>query len=220
MNGPQFGLKKNLNLKIMAKQLKTNEEPEIVAISDVYAALKDLDAESRGRVLSYVAAKFGIAAQQSNSFKEDTVQVSYEQPVDNIAPAAYDELEGISPIGKKWITRSGIRPAKLMSIFSLGIDEIDLVCKSVPGATKSKRMRNVFLLKGIAAYLGTGAARFTHEQVKETSLHYDAWDGPNFANIYKTMSADISGSKEIGYTLTAKGISEATALIKSISGAE
>lgn len=204
----------------MAKQLKTSEDPEIVAISEVYKALKDLDADARARVLNYVSGKFNILSQiNMNTEREDNPPIRTE-PSTPVAPATEDEFEGISPAGKKWITRSGIKPAKLMSVFSLGIDEIDLVSKSVPGNTKSQRMRNVFLLKGVAAYLGTGTARFTHEQIKETCLHYDAWDTPNFANIFKTMSPDVSGGKDAGYTLTAKGISEATALVKSMSGTD
>jgi hypothetical protein len=205
----------------MAKQPNTNEDPEIVAISQVYAALKDLDQDARSRVLNYVSGKFNITspAKNNSTFKEEsfsTVEPTYELPP-NVAD---DEFEGISPVGRKWITRSGISQDKLMTIFSLGIDEIDLVSNTVPGGTKSQRMRNVFLLKGISSYLGTGAARFTHEQIKETCLHYNAWDGPNFANIFKTMSADVSGGKETGYTLTPKGMSEATALIKSMVGTE
>lgn len=199
----------------MSKQI---EDPEIIAINEVYIALKDLDADARARVLTYVANKFSISYLPGKSYEKEDISQPATEPI--YQTATDDEFEGISPVGKKWITRSGIKPSKLMSIFSLGIDEIDLVSKSVPGGKKAQRMRNVFLLKGIAAYLGTGSAKFTHEQIKETCLHYDAWDSPNFANIYKTMSPDVSGTKETGYTLTAKGISEATNLIKSITGLE
>jgi hypothetical protein len=205
----------------MTMQNKQEEDPEIIAISNVYAALKDLDTEARSRVLSYVSSKFNISAPVSSfaSYKEEMPPARLEQQYDTSLKIE-DEFEGISPAGKKWITRSGISQSKLMSIFSLGIDEIDLVSKSVPGQKKAQRLKNVFLLKGLAAYLGTGAARFTHEQVKETCLHYDAWDGPNFASIFKSMAADVSGGKDSGYTLTAKGISEATNLVKSMTGSE
>ncbi|MBT1700285.1 hypothetical protein KK083_25585 [Fulvivirgaceae bacterium PWU4] len=202
----------------MAKQGKAIDDPEIIAISQVYAALKDLDADARSRVLVYVAGKFSIT-NTIGAGKEISHEIPVTQP-EAVTVAIDDELEGISPAGKKWIARNGIKPSALGSIFSLGIDEIDLVSKSVPGSKKAQRMRNVFLLKGVSAYLGTGAARFTHEQIKETCLHYDAWDGPNFANIFKTMSAEVSGNKESGYTLTAKGLSEATSLVKSMTGQE
>ena len=204
----------------MAKQIKSTEDPEIVAISEVYAALKDLDAEARTRVLNYVSGKFNIQTSVSAIIDREEYSQPKSQSLVEVVSAVDDELEGISPAGKKWITRNGIKTSNLMSIFSLGIDDIDLVSKSVPGTKKAQRMKNVFLLKGIAAYVGTGTARFNHEQIKEACLRYDAWDQSNFAAYYKTLSADVSGGKDLGYTLTAKGISEATTLVKSMSGSE
>lgn len=202
----------------MTKEVKATNDPEILAISEVFQALKELDPDARTRVLNYVSSKFNISSTiKSNFEREEILSPISDQP---LRTKHDDEFDSISPAGKKWITRSGINTDKLMSVFSLGIDEIDLVSKSIPGKTKSQRMRNVFLLKGIAAYLGTGSPRFTHEQIKETCLHYDAWDTANFNNIFKTMSADVSGGKENGYVLTAKGISESTALIKSMSSTD
>jgi hypothetical protein len=43
----------------MEKENKT-EDPEIIAISKVYYALKDLDLGARKRVLNYVSSKFNI----------------------------------------------------------------------------------------------------------------------------------------------------------------
>jgi hypothetical protein len=202
----------------MSSQENLTDDPEAVAIAKVSAALKDLDPEVRNRVLKYVAERFGISTPVTKARNDERMQPT-SMPMTENPQNQDDELDGISPAGKKWIARNGIDPDKLMSIFSLGIDEIDLVSKSVPGEKKTQRLRNVFLLKGIAAYLGTGAARFTHEEVKETCLHYNAWDGPNFAVTFKSMSADVSGTKDSGYSLTSKGISEATSLVKGmISG--
>lgn len=127
-----------------------------------------------------------------------------------------DDLDGISPIAQKWMRRNGLAVDRLSKFFSLGVDEIDFVAKTVPGKTKKDRMHSVFLLKGIAAYLGSGVARVSHEQIKEACLHYDAWDAGNFAANLKTFTADISGTKEAGYTLTARGLTSATETIKSL----
>ena len=88
-------------------------------------------------------------------------------------------LEGVSPVALKWIARNKLDPSQLGAAFSLGVDEIDLVAQKVPGKNKKDqrsflKMRSVFLLDGIAAYLGTGVPRFTHEQVKEACVHYGA----------------------------------------------
>jgi hypothetical protein len=126
------------------------------------------------------------------------------------------DAEGISPSGRKWITRNGLQVSQLAQIFSLGGDEIDLIAKKVPGNNKAKRMRSVLLLKGIAAYLGSGAARFTYQEVKEASLHYDAFDSNNPNYAFKAAVSEVSGTKETGFTLTARGMAGAAELVKEM----
>jgi hypothetical protein len=209
------------------KKAIAKEDSEIAAIGVVFAALKGLDKEAASRVINYVAKKIGIEVEKS----KDEGQSGHETENSSEAQGKFEEKEeaakekrnaedastdGISPIAKKWIIRNGIETSRLSKVFSIGHDEIDLIAKSVPGAKKKDRMHNVFLLKGVASYLSSGTARFTHEQLKEACLHYDAYDVSNFAAYYKTMSGDVSGSKESGYTLTARGLSSATELIKEI----
>lgn len=128
------------------------------------------------------------------------------------------EFTGISPVAQKWIQRNGLQPEQLSSIFSLGGDEIDLIANKVPGKSKRTKMRSVFLLKGVAAYLSGGAARIAHDKIKETCLHYGAFDQPHFATYMKEFASEISGSKESGYTLTARGLANAAILVKEILG--
>jgi hypothetical protein len=207
----------------MTKQDTTVDE-EIAAISNVYAALKELEPEAQARVLKYVAEKLKIrdsmlgddaASRQERS--EDTSKDRKDEGATERREDASEELEGISPIAKKWMARNGLEPKKLSTIFSLGVDEIDLIAKTVPGKNKKDKMHNVFLLKGVAAYVGTGVARFTHEQVKETCLHYNAFDANNFIYNFKSLAGELSGSKDTGYTLTARGLTSATELVKSMS---
>jgi hypothetical protein len=193
------------------------QDPEINAIGVIYLALKDLEEDARARVLSFVSNKLNQKRPKPDQ-PDRQIREAEAAPYAEPPAVADDEMDGISPAGRKWIARNGISPSSLGQLFSLGIDEIDLVSKQVPGEKKAQRLRNVFLLKGIAAYLGTGTARFTHEQVKEACSHYDAWDGSNFAVTLKSMNSDVSGTKEVGYTLTAKGLSEGTTLVKKMLG--
>jgi hypothetical protein len=71
------------------------------------------------------------------------------------------------------------------------------------------------LIPGIQS-LHSGAARITHQQIKEVSLHYDAYDGTNFAAYLKDFAAEVSGTKEAGYSLTPRGMSAATELVKQL----
>ena len=206
------------------RQSSTAADPEIAAISAVNDALKNLETSSQQRVLDYVAAKLGLQGVElaihppratSNTVDLSSAASRREDQSDE-AESSSEDLEGISPVAIKWMRRNGLTADRLATIFSLGVDEIDLVAKTVPGRSKKERMHSVLLLKGMAAYLGTGAARVSHEQVKEACLHYDAFDTTNFARYLSSFAAEVSGSKETGYTLTARGITVATDLIKSL----
>lgn len=201
--------------------LEIDNDPEFEAIRKVYSALKDLNEAAQNRVLDYVVNKLDLtraAAGASRREVEDIREEASVRPlnVQNPEKQGDDDLDGISPVAQKWMRRNSLAAAALSTLFSLGVDEIDLVAKDVSGKNKKERMHSVVLLKGIASYLGSGAARFTHEQIKEACLHYDAYDSANFAAHMKSFSAEVSGSKENGYTLTPRGLTAATDLIKQV----
>lgn len=207
----------------MKKKQTAKVDPEIVAISEVHAALKDLEPDAQFRVLTYVAGKLKITPatlETQQDLVEKQREVELDSRANEIASGGREQedegLEGISPVAKKWMARNGLKSKQLSTVFSLGVDEIDLVAKEVPGKKLKERMHSVFLLKGIAAYLGTGVARFTHEQMKEACLHYKAFDSTNFSLYFKSFSSEVLGSKDAGYTLTARGINNATEMVKKI----
>src|SRR5579872_2081097 len=207
----------------MAKSTNVEAEPEIVAIGKVYAALVGLESDAQARILRYVADKLKVplAATSIDPPASATLtdeaphHVETEHPLETKGQVDKDS-EGISPSGRKWITRNGLQVSQLSQIFSLGGDEIDLIAKKVPGKNKAKKMRSVLLLKGIAAYLGSGAARFTYQEAKEASLHYDAFDSNNPNYALKAVASEVSGTKETGFTLTPRGIAGAAELVKDM----
>lgn len=174
------------------------------------------------RVLRYVAAMleltFNIPTENADATTErrDSVEAAVVVPDVQNQSHTEGDIEGISPVALKWMKRSGLEPKGLQKLFSLGIDEIDLVAKDVPGKKTKERMHSVLLLKGIAAYLGTGVARVTHEQLKEACLHYNAYDGSNFASYMKTFASEVGGAKEGGYTLSARGLTAGTDLVRGL----
>lgn len=206
----------------MAKK-PTDGKSEIDAVSAVFTSLKDLDPSVQGRVLRYVAEMLGISLEFSGSGRDSSSRTeegdisTSESPVSGTTGTSpFDDAEGINSVALKWMTRSGLNPKLLEPFFSLGIDEIDLVTEAVPGSNKKERMRSVLLLKGIAAYLSSGVARVSYEQLKEACLHYDAYDAANFASYLKSFSPDAGGSKGAGYTLSPRGLTTATTLLKGM----
>jgi hypothetical protein len=208
------------------KPLSNDADPEIFAISAVYAALKDLDQDEQGRVIEYVRNKLGHKSSSADFSQEkpdetgdEATPPSQDQPQRDEVPssAGRDETwDSVSAVAKKWVQRNDLDRKYLITIFSIGGEEIDLIAKSIPGKSKRQRMREVVLLKGIAAYLGSGVARITHEALKEACSHYGALDSPNFATYMKEFSAEVSGSKESGYTLSARGLVSGAELIKEM----
>lgn len=205
----------------------TDQDPEILAITQVHNSLRGLDADSQQRVIDYVARKLGLSLSATTNRgqetrREDRVLLPDGESGgrggddDSTDLASEDSLDGISPAARKWIKRSGFAPDQLSKLFSLGIDEIDLVATKVPGSSKRDKTRSVILLKGVAAYLGSGVPRVTYEQIKEACQHYGAFDSPNFAKYLKSMTSEVSGTKEGGFSLTARGLTEATEMVRGM----
>lgn len=213
----------------MAKNKKqTDASAEVKAIGEVHSALKETQPSAQLRVLRYCAEMLGVVLDIGSrniggSGADNEPHQEHNSAPTSIAAATPDtktpeDVDGINSVALKWIRRSGLSTQALQRLFSLGIDEIDLVAESVPGGTKKDRMRNILLLKGIAAYLSAGAPRITFEQLKEACLHYDAYDASNFAAHLKSFAAEVNGTKEAGFTLTARGITAATNLIREMLG--
>lgn len=206
------------------KPTQLDHNAEVTAVSTVYNALKDLDPTVQERVIRYCTEMLGLSpssislGMHPKNEGQDLATGTPTSAANSSAAetASSEEFEGISAVAVRWIRRSGLNPKSLQGLFSLGVDEIDLVAKSVPGGSKRERMKSVLLLKGIAAYLGTGAPRVTYEQLKEACLHYNAYDVANFASYLKSFAAEVSGTKEAGFTLTARGLASGTELVKQI----
>ena len=209
--------------KVTKLQKNVNEDPELTALSNVCAALSALDADSQQRVIDYAARKFGLAIAHTSDVIRDSkperqIEPGTDSPIEPAEPSLADETDGISPVALKWMRRNGFTVDQLGHLFSLGTEDVDLVSKSVPGDSKSARMHAVVLLKGIAAYLSTGVARITAEQIKETCLHYDAYDAPNHAKHLRGMSSEVTGNRANGFTLTARGITAGCEVVRELLG--
>lgn len=193
---------RRLNLPRPAGQMGTRE------LSDV-----DRSTEIPGDA----STKFGREDIESDIAAENDLQTgvhSTAQPGTN--DEGVETLKGISPVAKKWMARNSFSATELGRLFSLGVDDIDLVVKSLPGTSIRARFREGILLQGIAAYLSGGVARFTHKKLKETLKAYKADPETNITTYMKDVASDVSGSVAGGYTLTTRGFHAATDLVKEM----
>jgi hypothetical protein len=160
----------------------------------------------------------GTGRHESRRDVAETTELPPARDSDAIADLdSDDDSDGINPVAQKWLRRNGISTKGLETIFSIAGDEIDLISESVPGGNKKSRMKSVALLANAAAYLASGAARITDEKLREALRHYDAYDPTNFASYLKDLAAEVTGTKENGYTLTPRGLAGAATLLKEIT---
>jgi len=210
----------------MKKQKSNGIDPEISAISAVYDALRELDEAAQIRVIEYVRKKLGhkngareVPAEEEGNDHE-TAPVGRSSEAADEVPAPQDENDpwnSVSPVAKKWVQRNDLDKKFLGTIFSIGGEEIDLIAKVLPGKSMRQRVHEVILLKGIAAYLGGGVARLSHDALKEACSHYDAYDSTNLSKTIKSFAPDVSGTKENGYSLTPRGLASGAELLKQMN---
>jgi hypothetical protein len=210
------------------------KDPELRAMLDVFEALKSLDSEAQVRVLDYVDGRLGLrqghrrqsaptgggtpsdmqASEEAETRVNPTRPVNGEEDDDGDSGA----LEGISPVARKWMRRNDLAESQLSLLYSLGVDEIDLVARKVPGSSARERLRNVMLLQGVASYLSSGAPRVDNEKLREAAKHYDSDVGGNFNTYLKSWASEISGSRSEGnLTLTTRGLNASKDLIKEMT---
>jgi hypothetical protein len=226
----QEGVEQSKNLE----HANSDADSEFAAMSQIYSALKPLDEGGRKRVLDYVLSRLDIRIipKLGETKKGDESPVVHkvdasDRSADESLPKASldvalddvpDEIEGISAVAKKWMKRTGLSGEKLSALYSLGVDEIDLVANSVPGQTTKDRLRSLMLLEGVASYLGTGAPRVEYNRLKTAMGHYGIDPGTNLSTYLKTFAAEATGTASAGFTLTARGLNSATELIKEMVG--
>jgi hypothetical protein len=211
----------------MGSKMRDDQPPELRAVGVIYTALIDLEPPVQIRALRYAAEMLGLSlgdheGKYTQGDGGDAPESRNGEARGGDAPPVLppsqdtNDAEGVNAVALRWLKRSDIELSKLQRLFSLGIEEIDLVARKVPGISKRERLRNVILLKGVAAYLSAGTPRISSDQLKEASLHYNAYDVANHARYLKEFAADVGGTKEAGYTLTARGLTAATELLKEL----
>lgn len=212
------------------------QDLELEAMAKLYAALKPLDAEAQTRVLDYVIKRLSLKVDlpsqlETSQNRKAAPEMLADEPIERHSAEepkraalgtreGVDGLEGISLVAQKWMKRNGFTESQLSRFFTLGVDEIDLVAKSIPGKTKADKFANVLRLQGIASYLGNGVARTDWNKLKQALGHYGADPGTNFWNYMKRLASEVTGSTSSGFALTSRGLNSATELLKEMTGAD
>jgi len=178
-------------------------------MSAILGALEALDEDARQRVIKYVFERLKLEPSDSS-----------RQSQGERTPAT-DSAEGdgdLSSTATKWLRRNGLDPSALREVYSFDTPTPELIATKIAGETTKQKLRSVVLLLGAAQYLSKTPGKFSDGSLRETCKHYDAYDQSNFGAYMKSLSSEVSGSKELGFQLTSRGIAAAAALLKQLSG--
>src|SRR5438046_523559 len=92
-----------------------DEDQEITAIGAVYGALRQLKPDAQKRVIEYIRKKLSLTLETSTEEldrerdESSTDSSSKKDTVDHFKDTVEEDLEGVSPVAKKWMRRSGFQ---------------------------------------------------------------------------------------------------------------
>jgi hypothetical protein len=124
-----------------------------------------------------------------------------------------EDLGGVSPKGRRWMTQHGITVEQIEECFHVA--EAQVVAE-VPGASDREKTVNCYLLTGIASLLKTGEPRFEDAAARALCEHEACYDATNHSKYIKFGNL-ASGDKAKGWTLLAPGLKTAAALVQKLA---
>ena len=175
------------------------------ATTKIYEQLEHLAPEERRRAVDAALTMLGEPATDSKSAKKEDKQQE-EAPLVSEFPSS----------AKAWIRRNKLESSAIAEMFNLENGEFHLDLDTAIGNSKREQTLNTYLLTGVAAFLGTGAASFADASARQNCDHLGCYDPANHAvYVKKEFANKIKGSKNAGWKLTAPGLSAAAKLIQS-----
>jgi hypothetical protein len=124
-----------------------------------------------------------------------------------------DNFPGVSNAGAAWIKRNGLVSEYLDQYFHIEDGKVTLIGDAI-GSGKREQSINTYLLTGVAALLETGKADFTDKAARDYCMQLGCYDSPNHSNTLSQFGNRLTGSKKVGWKLTAPGLSAAAAILK------
>lgn len=132
-----------------------------------------------------------------------------------------DNIEGhgttqFPPRARMWMQQSSLSVDQLEQVFHFEEGAVQIIASDIPGSSNRERVRNAYLLTGIAQLLVTGETRFDDRSGRELCEASGFYDPTNHAKFFKSGN-ELTGSREKGWVLTSPGLKAAAKVIAEIS---
>lgn len=125
-----------------------------------------------------------------------------------------DEASNVHNLAQQWMRKNAITMEQLEHCFHF--DQGQVIPIALPGnaASKSGQTINAYLAVGLAHYLASGDASFSDSEARKFCEQSGCYDNANHTKSVKALKNRVTGSKSVGWKLTAPGLSAAAELVK------
>ena len=172
------------------------------AIGVVVGELTPFSAEDRQRIV-----------QASLTVLGEPVSANFDG--DNAAVVGQGD-GGLSVRAKTWMKQNEISLDQLNQVFLLGNGETEIIVSQIPGKNNREKVRNAYVLLGVARLLTAGEAKFDDKDARAVCENFGVYDQTNHMK-YMKGGNEFAGAKDKGWILTAPGLKHAAILIKGLA---
>jgi hypothetical protein len=176
-------------------------------ITDIVAAivrdLTPLSSDERHRVV-----------QASLTLLGESAATNTKSSVIDAQPGIADNDE-FSAQSRMWMKQNGLSSEQIHQVFQKGSEGIEIFAQ-IPGKTNRDKVRNAYVLLGVARLLSSGEAKFDDKAARALCEHSGFFDGTNHMK-YMKGGNEFVGSRDSGWTLTSPGKKYGANLVAELS---
>jgi hypothetical protein len=166
--------------------------------------LTPLPSEDRRRIIHAALTLLG----EDTVAKENVGQAEQQQ-----------DSEGTSdllPRARTWMRQNSLSIDQVFQVYHLDSNGVEVIASEIPGRNNREKVRNAYILQGIASLLQSGDARFDDVAARALCESHGFFDGTNHMK-YMKGGNEFTGSKDRGWTLTAPGLKLGASLVAQLS---
>jgi hypothetical protein len=126
-----------------------------------------------------------------------------------------EDANNLPPRAQTWMKHNGISLDQIQQVYHLSNDGVEIIASEIPGKNNRERVRNAYVLQGLASFLRSGEAKFDDAVARALCESHGFFDGTNHMK-YMKGGNEFTGSKDKGWTLTAPGLKQGAVLIAGL----
>jgi hypothetical protein len=131
---------------------------------------------------------------------------------------AEEDVGEFSARSRIWMRQNSISPEELLQVFHVNEGEVEIIASEIPGKSNRDKVRNAYVLLGIARLISLGEAKFDDKSARALCASSGFYDKTNHMK-YMKGGNEFTGSKDKGWMLTAPGLKHGAEIIKELISA-